>query len=181
MSQRNSGYELQERSLYETPEWVTHALVPFLPGGLRIWEPACGSGKMVRALESAGLEVARKTDLATGYDFLLWPEVAAYINAIITNPPFNLATGFIEQALRLMEPAIGVVAMLQNVDYDSAKTRRHLFGQCPWFKKKIVLTERIAWFVDPDTGKPKAAPSSNHAWYIWDFKHEGPPTIGYGP
>jgi hypothetical protein len=33
MSQRESGYERKERDLYETPEWVTEALLPHLPAG----------------------------------------------------------------------------------------------------------------------------------------------------
>jgi hypothetical protein len=31
MSQRDSGYERKERDLYETPAWVTEALLPHLP------------------------------------------------------------------------------------------------------------------------------------------------------
>jgi hypothetical protein len=25
------------------------------------------------------------------------------------------------------------------------------------------------------------SPSFNHAWFIWDWMNDGPPTIGYGP
>src|SRR6187551_3843242 len=70
MSQRDSGYERKDRDCYETPEWVTLALVPHLPARVReIWEPACGSGKIVRALEGAGYKVIG-SDLADGCDFL---------------------------------------------------------------------------------------------------------------
>jgi hypothetical protein len=58
MSQRESGYERKERDLYETPAWVTLALLPHLPASIRtIWEPAAGSGQMVRALTGAGYQV----------------------------------------------------------------------------------------------------------------------------
>ena len=51
MSQRESGYEHKERDLYETPEWVTEALLPHLPASCQIvWEPAAGSGRMSRSL-----------------------------------------------------------------------------------------------------------------------------------
>jgi hypothetical protein len=58
MSQRDSGYERKALDQYETPSWVTLALVPHLPeiSGV-IWEPACGGGKMVAALRQAGFEV----------------------------------------------------------------------------------------------------------------------------
>jgi len=51
VSQRNSGYERKERDLYETPPWVTEALLPHAQSiNGDIWEPAAGSGKMVRVL-----------------------------------------------------------------------------------------------------------------------------------
>lgn len=181
MSQRDSGYERKERDLYETPEWVTDALIPHLPfADFRVWEPACGSGKMVRALRKSGVSVAKFTDIDSGADFMAWDEAAVEVNAIITNPPYELATEFCEHALRLMDKRCGVVAMLLRTDFDHAKGRSHLFRDCPAFAKKLVLTKRIVWF-EPEPGAKGKSPSFNHAWFIWDWKHEGPPTIGYGP
>ena len=48
MSQRESGYQRKLLDEYETPAWVTLALIPHLPEFIgKIWEPACSSGKMV--------------------------------------------------------------------------------------------------------------------------------------
>jgi hypothetical protein len=177
MSQRASGYERKERDLYETPEWVTEALVPALPfmHPRKVWEPACGSGKMVRALQARGISTLG-TDISGGLDFLtqrLPPE--QHIEAIITNPPYELATEFIDRALCLMEPH-GLVAMLLRTDFDHAKTRAYLFAEHPAFAKKVVLTKRIKWFEDS-----KGQPSFNHAWFIWDWHHKGAPTLAYAP
>lgn len=171
MSQRWSEYERKPFDLYETPEWATKAVVPFLPPQATILEPACGSGKMVRALESAGHKVYGN-DIQQGQDFLLTPFCKA--EAIVTNPPFNLATQFIEHALKLMQPQDGVVAMLLRTDFDHAKTRRHLFDGHSAFSTKLVLTKRIVWF-----DRPGAAPSFNHAWFIWDWQHQGYPTLAW--
>lgn len=192
MSQRESGYARKERDLYETPEWVTEALVPHLANKVfDVWEPAAGSGKMSRCLAAnladfvyaSDIEPKFKAQVMAG-DFLTyqrWPIIDNVTEpAIITNPPYELATEFCEHALKLMEPVQGIVAMLLRTDFDHAKSRTHLFRDCPAFAKKLVLMKRICWFVEAD-GKPKASPSFNHAWYIWDWKHEGPPTIGYGP
>ncbi len=175
MSQRDSGYERKERDLYETPEWVTVALIPHLSAGIdAVWEPACGSGKMVRALEKSIVHVSG-TDIANdGHDFLKCAGSAA--NAIITNPPYILAQEFCEHSIRLVEPWKGLVAMLLRTDFDHAKTRQHLFSGCPQFAKKVVLTKRIQWFEDS-----KGSPSFNHAWFIWDWAHKGAPTLAYGP
>ncbi len=179
MSQRESGYERKERDLYETPEWVTEALIPHLPREpVHIWEPAQGSGKMVRPLQSVAMVTG--SDIETGTDFMKTGVRAAMIDAIVTNPPYELGTEFCEHALSLMESRGGMVAMLMRTDFDHAKSRSHLFRDCPAFAKKVVLTKRIVWF-EPEPGSKGKSPSFNHAWFIWNWRHEGPPTIGYGP
>jgi methylase of polypeptide subunit release factors len=125
---------------------------------------------MARVLEAAGLQVL-STDISTGQDFLL--AGAQSVDAIVTNPPYISARLFIEHALRLMSGG-GKVAMLLRTDFDHAKTRRHLFSNCPAVACKIVLTKRIRW-IENSTGQP----SFNHAWYIWDHKHAGKPTLEY--
>lgn len=176
MSQRDSGYERKERDLYETPEWVTRALIMHLPLSIEsVWEPAAGSGKMVQALSNAGKCVIG-TDIADGLDFLETTACPPDTDIIITNPPYAAAKEFIEHALSLTAPAAGRVAMLLRTDFDHARTRQHLFSGCEQFAKKLVLTKRIKWFEDS-----KGSPSFNHAWFIWDWRHEGAPTLAYGP
>lgn len=209
MSQRDSGYQRKDRDLYETPEWVTEALLPHLPPDMEIWEPACGSGKMSRALAGAHRVIA--TDIhdpeGIAVDFLAVPEpVAGPHDAIITNPPYKHAVAFIERSLAFVEPTVGIVAMLLGNDFDHAKTRQHLFSKHPAFAKKLVLTKRIKWFDElvpckpcrgyghfevygvqtkckkcGGKGKKKQGPSENHAWFIWHWGHNGPPILAYGP
>jgi hypothetical protein len=175
MSQRESGYERKERDLYETPAWVTEALIPHLPcTGCTVWEPAAGGGKIVAALLKAGFDVTA-SDIGTGRDFLTTQSAPKPIRAIITNPPYEFATEFIYRAIK-MTPAHGFVAMLLRTDFDHAKTRADLFADCKLFAKKIVLTKRIKWFENS-----KGQPSFNHAWFIWDHRHSGAPTLAYGP
>lgn len=180
MAQRNSEYERKPRDLYETPPEATEWLIPHLPQiGGTVWEPACGSGKMVRVLKKYygvfGTDIEE-----TGDDFFACPVAPETISAIITNPPYGRdAERFIRHALELMRVRRGVVAMLTRVDYDSAATRRDLFEH-PAFARKVVLTKRIIWFREAD-GKPKASPSENHCWLIWDWRHIGPAQIVYAP
>jgi hypothetical protein len=171
MSQRDSGYERKPLDQYETPAWVTLVLIPQLPAFTgKIWEPACGSGKMVAALRQAGFDVVA-SDITQGFDFLHRdPEPGA--RAIITNPPYGLAREFIERALSVQGNRI--VAMLLRTDFDHAANRAHLFADCPTFAKKVVLTKRIRWFEDSD-----GSPSFNHCWMIWDQQHRGAPTLAY--
>jgi len=86
MSQRESGYQRKLLDEYETPAWVTLALIPHLPEFIgKIWEPACSSGKMVAALRQAGFDVVG-SDITQGVDFLgQAPETG--VGAIITIHP----------------------------------------------------------------------------------------------
>jgi len=179
VSQRNSNYERQPLDLYNTPAWCTEALLPHLPERIHTaWEPAAGSHKMAEVL--ARRFIVPATDIATGHDFLRFSAPLDGANAIITNPPYTLATEFCEHALRLMEPVGGVVAMLLRTDFDHAKGRAHLFRDCPAFAKKLVLTKRIVWF-EPEPGTKGKSPSFNHCFFIWDWTNDAPPTISYGP
>lgn len=176
MSQRDSGYERKERDLYETPAWVTDAVIPHLRRPLGcVWECASGSGKMVRPLQAAGFHVV-SSDISEGDDFLRQIAPMGGADAIVTNPPYELATEFIDRAITLTERTDGLVAMLLRTDFDHAKTRSRLFANCSSFAKKVVLTKRIQWFEDS-----KGSPSFNHAWFIWDWRHQGAPTLAYGP
>lgn len=175
MSQRDSGYVRKERDCYETPEWVTHAL---LDGHLRkmevVWEPACGGGKMVGVLGILDSHI-EASDIETGKDFLVTPPPLG-CDCIITNPPYTYADEFIHKALTDTMFTDGQVAMLLRTDFDHAKSRRHFFASHFAFRKKLVLTKRIRWFEGS-----KGSPSYNHAWYIWDWKNRGAPTLAYGP
>ena len=183
MSQTNSNYERKDHELYPTPRWVTQALMRHmdLTGG--VWECAAGEGMMANELDKLPEHAAVFRSDIRPCDGLHW--VGNFLQAdhahrpnIVTNPPYGkggkLAEQFIEHALRLTLQRQGQVAMLLRVDFDSAKTRMKIFGDHLAFSRKIVLTSRIKWFEGP------AGPSENHAWYIWDWKHDGgPPTIGY--
>lgn len=189
MSQRNSGYLRQDSDNYATPAWCTRALLPHIPDRIKaIWEPAAGEGAMANVLRERASTTVIATDLRPGNNMPTYNQSLDFLNgapvhrtrfsAVISNPPFCLAQEFIERALELTTPH-GFVAMLLRADFDHAKGRRHLFADCPAFAKRLVLTRRIVWFVDPLTGKPKAAPSVNHSWFLWDHQHRGAPEISY--
>jgi hypothetical protein len=174
MVQRVSNYERRERDTYETPAWATKAIIPYIVPGARVWEPACASGQMAEVLRAE-----RASDLVTTYgtpdvDFLA-SELPEGITAIITNPPFNKeAEKFIRHGLKLLSPLEDpFMAMLLPIDFDSGKTRRDMFADCPLFAGKVVLTSRIVWIE-----KPGASPTTNHAWYYWK-KNILQPVISY--
>jgi hypothetical protein len=181
VSQRWSEYKRTPLDTYVTPVWVVRALIEHLPRWPDlVLEPACGSAEiMVEALRDV-LPFAEVigTDITINAGDFLTISPPANVDAVVSNPPFKLLDRFIERALDITRPMAGQVAMLARATADSAHRRRQWFEH-PAFAKKIVLTERIVWFERTD-GKV-AAPSEDHAWYCWSWRHVGPPTIAYAP
>jgi hypothetical protein len=173
MSQRPSGYARQPDDVYETPAWVTQAVAGYLRQHCRrkIWDPANGPGsKIAEALRQHGFHV-----VASNEDFLTRTTAPLDTDCIVTNPPYGiggrLACEFIAHAIELAP----IVVMLLRIDFDSGKTRTGLFRDCRAFAGKLTLLDRVTWF--EREGAP--GPSENHAWFIWNDRHQGPPTITY--
>jgi hypothetical protein len=184
LSQRNSGYARKENNFYPTPAWVTELIIPEIKDRIRmgdaLWEPCCGEGHMSAVLDNEF--PVWKSDINKEHgnlNFLWQTKLLPNVRGIVTNPPYGPdGTKIVQKALELTQPVDGFVMMLLRVDYDSAKTRRWLFEDCAAWGRKMVLRKRIKWF---ETGN-KSGPSTNHAWYIWDWsKTYLYPEIVYAP
>lgn len=167
-------HKRKEADWYPSPPDVTEALMQFLrlDPGQYIWEPACGDGAMARMLERHGHNVL-STDLREksgygegGIDFLAFdinpptgiPYSAVYNDWIITNPPFNLAEGFIRKSLSITPN----VAMLLKSQYWHAARRMKLFEDHPP-RYILPLTWRPA-FLEKERG---SSPLMDVIWVVW--------------
>jgi hypothetical protein len=183
MGKHETGYARIERDDYPTPPWVvTDALAEHIDlRGLNVWEFACGKeGRMARALRTAGCARVYATDIGNGYadqdemlNFLSGrtPDLP-HFDAGITNPPFGprgkTAEAFIARGLELLASGyIDLLALLLPHDFDSAKTRAHLFRDCPHFTGKITLLQRVKWFEHPDPDQRTRNPKENTDWCFW--------------
>jgi hypothetical protein len=194
MGKHETGFERVDRDLYPTPAWAVAALAEHLDlAGRSVWECATGTGRMAEALKAAGATVYCTDIVDRGYpldglfDFTAdgIPPTLSPVDLIVTNPPYGrgnrLAVKFIEAGLRRIANR-GMLALLLPVDFDSAKTRSHLFRDNPYFTGKVVLTRRIVWFERSDG--EKEAPKENHAWFIWSppvFRIPQMPVVMYAP
>lgn len=125
----------RESDFYPTPANVTRALINFFDSkGItfnHVYEPASGEGDISQVFEDRMCEVT-SSDLRTenvygtgGIDFLTAQPICA--DALITNPPFNVAEEFIKKAA----PHYPIVAMLLKSQYWHAKNRLKLFQEYP--------------------------------------------------
>lgn len=168
----------RKQDLYETPDVAVHALlrVEHLPR--RLWEPACGRGRIVNVLRSAGHEVIGSDLIDYGdpthfyrRDFLM-ERLPAGCECIVTNPPFQLAEQFVAHALELCPR---VVMLLRLAFYESHR-RSHILEECGLarihaFRKRLPMMHRDGW-----EGR-KANSGMAFAWYVWDRNHKGATTI----
>ena len=203
-SHGEAGYERKERDFYPTEPWVTRALIaavdlypwsvndrpwPIKPGeSAWVLEPACGDGRMAETLREAHYLVYPSDIHDYGYqrddgghrllDFLRdQPGIReGHIAAIVTNPPFDQAVQFILRALDLVKPQLGKVAILQRHEFDAPAKNHPLFK--PPFAAKLVLHKR-PWWVERKPGDD--GPRFPYAWYLWDWRHQGPPILRYLP
>jgi hypothetical protein len=191
VGKHETGYARVERDFYPTPAWVTAALAEHVDlASARVWECACGDGRMFEALKGTGASVYSSDIEDRGYvgldavlDFLTADPPAPF-DKIITNPAYGernrLAEKFVEVGLHHIAGG-GLLALLLPNDFDSAVTRRHLFAECSAFAGKIVLTKRIVWF-KPPPGVRQKNPKENHSWFIWRRPRSlARPEIFYAP
>jgi hypothetical protein len=162
---------------YDTPAVAVHALLkverlPFL-----IWEPACGTGNIVKVLREAGHDVVA-TDLndrgcpdsLDRIDFLLPCKFEC--QAIVTNPPFALAEKFVAAALERAP----LVIMLLRLAFMESERRSYILdngklARIHVFAKRLPMMHREGW-----EGR-KANSGMAFAWFIWDRMYSGPTTI----
>lgn len=103
---RKGEYARAASDYYPTEDPLSEVLpgLPLLDLGPRVWECACGDGRLARVLAASGIQVVATDLLAWGFgrcgvDFLKARRLLAPV--IVTNPPFSLWREFVEHALRL--------------------------------------------------------------------------------
>jgi hypothetical protein len=159
---------------WPTPEWVTKALLDneVLEG--KVWEPACGDGAMARVISDFGYDVYASDKEDRGYgevkDFL--SRLREYADCIVTNPPFNLAAGFVMEALSSAECKVCMLLPLSFLE--GAKRHDRLFSIYPP-DRVWVFSERVT-FTAPGVTR-KVSGTRPMAWFVWDFNSRTSPQV----
>lgn len=149
----------RELDFYPTPFDATFALLDFLRlEPILIREICCGTGDISRVLKTHGHNVISTDIRFTGYgeggvDFL--ESIPVKSDAIITNPPFNIADKIIVKALKEAD----IVCMLLKCQYWHAKKRTRLFNEN---KPSYILP--LNWRPDFNGG---GASMMDVSWTVW--------------
>jgi len=148
----------QERDFFQTPNYATDLIVPYLPQG-RIWECAAGNGKIVDRLKYHGRECFQ-SDIESGVNFLADKPLFDF-DIIVTNPPFSLKRQFTERCLSLGAP----FALLIPVDFCGWILESMAGHDLKW----VVPTRRIN-FITPTGRSGKTSSAQFHSgWLTFGF------------
>jgi len=158
---------------FPTPPWATRALLSFLiddtlplPLAQTCREPAANRGHMVRPLREwfGTVEAADIHDYGAGFpvfDYLFGP-LPPQVDWTITNPPFRLATQFIQRALETSRE--GVAMFLRTAALEGQARYSTLFSASPpsdvlQFVERVVIHKgRLA---------PEGSTATAYCWLVW--------------
>ena len=163
---------------YDTSPVAVHALLKVEKLPNVIWEPACGTGNIVKVLRKAGHTVVasdinrRGCPLSKKLDFLDLRVPHVFCEAIVTNPPYSLAEKFIAHGL--MHAPL-VIMLLRLAFLESVKRAPLLdngfLARVHVFANRLPMMHRDGW-----TGR-RASSAIAFAWFVFDRNHLGPATI----
>lgn len=157
----------------------------FFNGVESVWEPACGAGHLVEALEGI-VPCVYATDLVdhgaeggySGVDFLVDNSVAGGIkvDAIVTNPPYKLALEFCERAISLAPK----VAMFLKLTFLEGQKRFEFYQNNPP-RYVAVCVNRVQCARNGDPEMMRKSSAACYAWFIWERGFKGNPEILFIP
>lgn len=149
----------QPRDLFQTPNYATELLIPFIPKNIEaIWECACGDYKISNVLDKYYKVLC--TDIKLGQNFL--ESNFDFMNkkefwAIITNPPYSLKRKFFKRCIDYNVP----FALLISADYSLWTIDAVRKYGC----EKLIPDHRID-FITP-TGKSGATGQTSYFHSYW--------------
>jgi hypothetical protein len=144
----------------QTPAYAIDPLLPYLPEGLNIWEPACGEGLLEDALIDSGFHVV-SSDILTGQNFFEYqPDTW---DAIVTNPPYSIHFQWLERCYQLGKP----FALLLKVEILGTKTAQEMFDQ---FGIEVIFVNPRINFKMPHKGWDGGGSQFPTAWFTFGLR-----------
>nr|WP_314447420.1 helix-turn-helix domain-containing protein [uncultured Sphingomonas sp.] len=171
-----SKRERHPSDYYSTPYPITRLLLDVEAFPDHILEPAVGEARAIEAvLLERGHRVTSFDINGRGEEQRCFFDVDERYPAIITNPPFRLATEFIEHAKRIADEKIAMLLPLNNLTGFDRYQRLWNDTLFP-LARVYVLNRGVNFLQDPTL--ERLGPSQMYsAWMIFERAHVGSPTI----
>ena len=178
----HSENERSKNDFYATPPLAVEHLLEVEDFNKKIWEPACGMNHITNILRTNGYDV-RISDIIKMTDDPAFEKIDYLMSNekwdgdIVTNPPFSLATQFVNKSLDLVNEGAKVAMFLKIQFLEGKKRFVNIFKENPP-KRIYVAVNRYGCTMDgvfnPDGNFGSAI---CYCWFIWEKGFKGDPTI----
>lgn len=161
---------------YETPKWAVKSILDKELLTRCVLEPCVGNGVIVNEINKYyGLNTL---DITTNdiYDWGFNPYLKTNFLemnrpfggdfTVIMNPPFSLATQFVEKCLD--EWNVRKVICFQRFAWRESATRRDFWDKYPPNRIYICGNRATCWRADIPKEERKSGSTTAHAWYVWE-------------
>jgi hypothetical protein len=172
MGNARGAFATRGHDVYETPGVAVEALLKAEPLPPHIWEPCCGSGRIVDVLRRHGHRVTSSDLIGDGIDFLKERHAPDGVGAIVTNPPYRLAAEFVRHGLELV-PKVG---MLLRLNFLEGVRRSDLIDGGHLARVHVFANRLPRMHLAGRTG-PRCSSTTAYAWFVWIRSHRGRPTV----
>ncbi len=150
----------------------------------QIYDPACGSGRIVRSARMAGYDaygsdkIKRSSLCREVFDFCdTWPRRRPKPQNIVSNPPFKIAELFVDLVLERCERK---AAMLLPHDWLTGDDRSRWLETKP-LRRVLVMTPRPS--MPPghaiEAGHKATGGKQDFDWYIFEPGYRGRAEVGW--
>jgi hypothetical protein len=165
--------------LYSTPPIAVEALLAVENLSHWIWEPCAGLGAIANVLRDRGhtvicSDLIRYDDFPLHFvgDFMLQTKAPVDCDAIVTNPPYQIAAEFTRHALDLAPHVYLLLrlAFLESIRRAEILERRGLV-RVHVFRKRLPMMHRAGW------DGPRASSAIPFAWFCWNRDYRGPTIV----
>lgn len=139
-------------------------------------EPCVGTGNIITACDVINVcqEWTYLDIVDRGYPYTLIQNYLTWntdekFDFIITNPPYSLASEFVEKSMELLDDN-GMCCMFLKLQFLEGAKRKELFEEYPpkyiYVFRNRMATWKNGFKKNPDTGK-KWAETICFAWFVW--------------
>lgn len=186
--------EREEHDFYSTDPDCVRDILKVEQFSKNILEPCCGTGNISKVLEEAGYDV-KSTDLIDrgygvgGIDFFEHYKVID--SDVITNPPFGLATDFVERCLNIMTSHHKLALFLKLQFLEGQERFEKIFSK-KHLETVYIYSKRVACYkndeqyqkdkdgnliLDKDGNAKKIGSAVCYVWLVFNLDYVGDPKL----
>lgn len=169
----------QNEDYYATDPHAAELLLEIedLDKNIPIWECSSGENHLANVFKEHGYvvrtsDIVKRTETTEILDFLS-DDVYDWDGNIITNPPYKLASQFVEKAMDIIHKGNKCIMFLK-LQFMEGKQRRKLFEKYPpktiWVSSSRIMCAKNGKFDEMIAGGGSAVA---YAFYVWEKGYKG--------